>query len=181
MFIDQYTVCGGGDLVPGTITGPVFTNGGWTFSTAGPYTFTDKVGQVAAKAGFDNGGCQQSATAPFNGISPTFKQGFYPGQAAVPLPQNSFNQEQAVLDGIGNSSSAPTNAALNASLKNAAGVAYPTGGATTGVYVPYSVNATTGAKTFTGGGIYVQGNASYWRRPVQAGTGHADSVRQHTD
>jgi Tfp pilus assembly protein PilX len=170
MFIDQYAVCSGGDLVPGTITGPVFTNGGWTFSSAGPYTFTGKVGQVAAKAGFDNGGCTQSATAPANGINPTFQAGFFPGQAAVPLPTNTFNQEQAVLDGIGNSSSAPTNAALNASLKNAAGVAYPTTGAASGVYLPYSVNASTGAKTFTGGGIYVQGNATVTLSPSGTGT-----------
>ena len=35
MFIDQYALCGGGDLVPGTITGPVFTNGSWNFSNSG--------------------------------------------------------------------------------------------------------------------------------------------------
>ncbi len=158
MFIGTYALCSA-DLVPGTITGPVFTNGSWNFSNSGPYTFTDPVGQSGAQAGWDNGGCAASAT-PTNGINPTFTGGFNVSQPAVSLPTDSFNQEQAVLDGIGIASGNPTNAQLNAALKNAAGTAYPTGGAASGVYLPYSINASTGAKTFTGGGIFVQGNAT---------------------
>src|ERR1700730_7856542 len=45
MFIGSYALCSA-DLVPGTITGPVFTNGSWNFSNSGPYTFTDPVGQA---------------------------------------------------------------------------------------------------------------------------------------
>src|ERR1700684_1227191 len=56
MFIGTYALCSA-DLVPGTITGPVFTNGSWNFSNSGPYTFTDPVGQSGAQAGWDNGGC----------------------------------------------------------------------------------------------------------------------------
>lgn len=169
MFIGTQTLCGG-DLVPGTITGPVFTNGAWNFSNAGPYTFTDAVGQSGGQAGWDgSSGCVGSAT-PTNGINPTFTGGLLVNQPAVTLPANSFNQEQAVLDGIGIASSAPTNAQLNAQLRNAAGTAYPTGGATSGVYVPYSVNATTGAKTFNGGGIYVQGNAQITLAPTTSST-----------
>jgi Tfp pilus assembly protein PilX len=168
MFIGTYALCSA-DLVPGTITGPVFTNGSWNFSNSGPYTFTDPVGQSGAQAGWDNGGCVGSAT-PTNGIHPTFTGGFNVNQPAVTLPPNSFNQEQAVLDGIGIASNPPTNAQLNAVLKNAAGSAYPTGGAASGVYVPYSVSGSPAVKTFTGGGILVQGNASITLSPTTSST-----------
>jgi hypothetical protein len=39
-FIDQYAICSS-PFVPGTLTGPVFTNGAWTFSDSGPYIFAD--------------------------------------------------------------------------------------------------------------------------------------------
>jgi len=159
MFIDQYPLCGGGDLVPGTITGPVFTNGAWNFGNSGKYVFTDPVGSANAQAGYDNGGCQAVAGASGNGIAPTFQSGFNLGQPTVPLPANDFNQKEAVLDSKGNQGSAVTNAQLNASLRNVSGTAYPVGGAASGVYLPYTVNA-QGQKTFTGGGIYVEGNAS---------------------
>jgi Tfp pilus assembly protein PilX len=159
MFIDQYPLCGGGDLVPGTITGPVFTNGAWNFGNSGKYVFTDPVGSANAQAGYDNGGCQAVAGASGNGIAPTFQSGFNLGQPTVPLPANDFNQKEAVLDSKGNQGSAVTNAQLNASLRNVSGTAYPAGGAASGVYLPYTVNA-QGQKTFTGGGIYVEGNAS---------------------
>jgi Tfp pilus assembly protein PilX len=164
MFIGTYALCSG-DLVPGTITGPVFTNGSWNFSNSGPYTFTDPVGQSGSQAGWDNGSCTASAT-PTNGIHPTFTGGFNVSQPSVSLPTDSFNQEQAVLDGIGIASGNPTNAQLSAALKNAAGTAYPSGGAASGVYLPYSINASTGAKTFTGGGIFVQGNATVKLTPA---------------
>lgn len=168
MFIGTYALCSA-DLVPGTITGPVFTNGSWNFSNSGPYTFTDAVGQSGDQAGWDNGGCTASAT-PTNGIHPTFNGGFNVSQPAVTLPANSFNQEQAVLDGIGIASSPPTNSQLNAALKNAAGSAYPTGGASSGVYVPYSVSGSPAVKTFTGGGIFVAGDASITLSPTTSST-----------
>src|SRR6201995_1591355 len=148
MFIGTYALCSA-DLVPGTITGPVFTNGSWNFSNSGPYTFTDSVGQVGAQAGWDNGGCKASATAT-NGIKPTFNGGFNVAQNAVTLPQNSFNQEQAVIDGIG-VTSCPTcqpnmNAAIN-NLRNAAGTTYPSSGTpSSGVYLPYSVTGSSAVK-----------------------------------
>lgn len=52
MFIDQNAICSGSTLVPGTITGPVFTNGAWTFGTSGSYIFTDKVGSANADLGY---------------------------------------------------------------------------------------------------------------------------------
>ena len=177
MFIGTYALCSA-DLVPGTITGPVFTNGSWNFSNSGPYTFTDPVGQSGAQAGWDNGGCTASAT-PTNGINPTFTGGFNVSQPAVTLPPNSFNQEQAVLDGIGIATSAPTNAQLNAALKNAAGTAYPTGGAASGVYVPYTVTGSPAVKTFTGGGIFVQGNATVTLLPTTSST-HVSDLHDRT-
>jgi Tfp pilus assembly protein PilX len=176
MFIGTYALCSA-DLVPGTITGPVFTNGSWNFSNSGPYTFTDAVGQVGGTAGWDNGNCTASAT-PTNGIRPTFNGGFNVGQNAITLPQNSFNQEQAVLDGIGSTSTAPTNAQLNAVLKNAAGQAYPTGGASSGVYVPYSVSGSPAVKTFTGGGIFVEGGANVTLSPGSNSTSQIYTIVQ---
>ena len=73
MFIDQFPECSGGYLVPGTITGPVFTNGAWTFGNTGSYTFTDKVGSVSPTFGWQSGGCTQSATYPQRGFSTTFQ------------------------------------------------------------------------------------------------------------
>jgi Tfp pilus assembly protein PilX len=169
MFIGTYALCSS-DLVPGTITGPVFTNGSWNFGNSGPYTFTDPVGQSGTLAGWDNGStCSQSAVAT-NGIHPTFSGGFNVNQSAVTLPSNSFNQEQAVLDGIGITTTAPTSTQLNAQLKNAAGTAYPTGTPSNGVYLPYSVSGSPAVKTFNGGGIFVQGDAKIQLSP---GTGAA--------
>jgi Tfp pilus assembly protein PilX len=177
MFIGTYALCSA-DLVPGTITGPVFTNGSWNFSNSGPYTFKDSVGQVGATAGWDNGNnCSPSAT-PTNGINPTFNGGFNVAQNSIQLPANSFNQEQAVIDGIGNTTTAPTNAQLNAALKNAAGQAYPTGGASSGVYLPYSVSGSPAVKTFTGGGIFVEGSAKVTLAPGSNNTAQTYTIVQ---
>jgi Tfp pilus assembly protein PilX len=163
MFIDQWPICNGGTLVPGTITGPAFTNGAWTFGTSGSYIFTDPVGSASAQAGYQfSGSCAQVAgnSDKVGGvtIAPTFQNGFNLGSPSVPLPPNDFNQEQAVLDGKGVAAGAVTNAQLNAVLQNIGGTAYPVGGAASGVYLPYKKIA--GKQTFTGGGIYVQGNAN---------------------
>src|SRR4029077_10462317 len=101
MFIDQYALCGGGDLVPGTITGPVFTNGAWNFSSSGAYEFTDQVKRANSQAGYDNGSCVKSSALSANGITPKFDAGFLMGQPALPLPANDFNQREAVIDSLG--------------------------------------------------------------------------------
>jgi len=146
------------------------TNGAWTFSDAGPYIFTDSVGSVSGTAGFAfaKGPCDQKAASSDtyksgnnkSTISPTFQSGFNLAQPAVPLPQNDYSQKRAVLDSEGTTTTAVTNSDLNSSLKNVAKSAYLTAGASSGVYLPYSVNPTTGVATFTGGGIYVEGHAS---------------------
>lgn len=164
MFIDSFPICSG-TLVQGTITGPVFTNGAWTFGTGTTgYTFTDPVGSVSSNFGYQiGGGCDQTPNpTDKNGtstIAPKFLAGYNLNSPKVPLPTDSFNQKRAVLDGIGKSGTNPTSAEMSLVLKNAnGGAAYPAGGATSGVYVPYSTSG--GVNSFTGGGIYVEGNAS---------------------
>jgi Tfp pilus assembly protein PilX len=191
MFIDQNPICSGSILVPGTISGPVFTNGNWTFGTTGKYIFTDTVGSAGGKAGYQfSSPCDQSnSLSDTNGgvtIAPTFQNGFNLGQPTVALPGNSYNQLEAVLDGKGCSgatgcifsvpipaTATAEHATFNTFLKDANGVAYPTGNAaTTGVYLPYYLNAGTptfGSATGTisgttspscGGGIYVEGSTT---------------------
>jgi Tfp pilus assembly protein PilX len=183
-FIYNYPPCLGA-LIPGTMTGAMFTNGAWQFETGGQYIFTDPVGQANADADYWFGGnCIQSPTTSdsFDGqtIAPQFQgspaPGFQLGQQPIPLPQDAFSQEWAVLDGMGcgeggnvcgNSQSpappSPTDVQMNATLKNVSGSPYPTTGATTGVYLPYS--AENGSNTMTGGGIYVQGDAQVTLAP----------------
>jgi Tfp pilus assembly protein PilX len=162
MFIDKSTICDGSTLVPGTISGPVFSNGAWNFGTSGRYIFTDSVGSANPKAGYQfSGGCQQvagsTATSGSTTIAPTFQSTFNLGQNSIPLPTNDFNQRRAVLDGVGANGSAVTNSDLNSVLRDANRNSYPSGGTTSGVYLPYTTAG--GTNTFTGGGIYVQGDA----------------------
>jgi len=44
-FINNYTPCSG-YLVPGTFSGPTFTNGAWELGNSGAYIFTNHVGQA---------------------------------------------------------------------------------------------------------------------------------------
>lgn len=181
MFIDQYQVCSGGFLVPGTITGPVFTNGGWTFGTTGAYTFTDPVGQVSPTFGYQftasGCGCQTSPSTSQNcrtqTIAPNYQAGVRPGQNPVPLPANDFSQRRAVLDGIGDASAGPvTNAEMHSKLRRANGAAYPAAGASSGVFMAYET--VDGVPRVTGGGIYVEGNAAV----VMSAVG--DNIQQFT-
>ena len=175
MFIDQQPICSGSYLVPGTITGPVFTNGAWTFGTTGSYIFTDPVGSAGAKAGWQFGSCYQSNAGSYTSggqqIKPNFQSGYNWGQGAVPLPANDFSQKYAAIDGLGTGEAIPNptpaqwHTILNGAVKNISGAAYPVGGAASGVYLPYS--SVSGTNTITGGGIYVEGDAS----SVQLSTG----------
>ncbi len=167
-FLDQYAICSA-PFAPGTLTGPFFTNGAWTFTDSGPYIFTDSVGSVSADAGyqFSTGSCDKvaaSSDSKKNGkttttIAPTFQSGFNLNQPALPLPQNDYSQKRAVLDSTGSNTNPVTNADLNSVLKNVTGSAYPSGGASSGVYLPYTTDS-SGQLVFTGGGIYVEGSAS---------------------
>jgi Tfp pilus assembly protein PilX len=198
MFINNSTPCpaDGSYLVAGTISGPVFTNGGWTFSDNGSYHFTDTVGSANANAGYDftkssgspcNLSTGASATLKKNGptISPIFDVPPKWGQKQMDVPTNDFNQQQAVLDGKGMGPGgtpilqAPGTAALNAALRDAKGKPYPTNGSATGVYLPYTVDNTASppAYSFNGGGIYVEGNANV----VLSTNGSSQQVYSITD
>jgi Tfp pilus assembly protein PilX len=176
MFIDTYNVCDGSTLVPGTISGPVFTNGSWNFGT-GKYTFTDKVGSAGPTAGYQNGACVPVAGPAGNGIAPTFQKGFSPGQATVPLPSNDFNQQRAVLDGKGTAGQ-PTQSDLHNTLIDAKGTPYPSSGKpSTGVFLPYSTDGSGNNPTFNGGGIMVEGDATVVLTPSGA-AGQVYSITQ---
>lgn len=163
MFIDQFSECSGSYLVPGTITGPVFTNGAWTFGNTGSYTFTGAVGSVASSFGWQGGSCNESATYPQPGFSTTFQSTVSLGAHSVPLPTNDVNQKEAVVDRVGTTGTI-TNAQMNAALKTASGAAYPSAGTTNpGVYMGYTNTTSstcTQAPCMTGGGIYVEGEAT---------------------
>jgi hypothetical protein len=157
MFIDQFPICSG-TLVPGVISGPTFTNGAWNFGTGGSYTFTDTVGSVSPKAGYQfSGSCDQVAGPADKTIAPRFEAGFNLGQPHVDLPKNDFNQERAVLDGKGGNS-AVTSSDLHNALRDRSGSSYPSGGTASGVFLPYDNSG--GVNVFKGGGIFVQGNAN---------------------
>jgi Tfp pilus assembly protein PilX len=167
-FLNENNICDA-ELIGGTITGPQFTNGAWTFGADQSYIFTDDVGSVSSVAGyyFSGNSCIQSSQSSYKSgystIAPTFDGAFNLGQKAVALPTNDTNQKRAVLDSLGTSSATVSNAELSASLKDSNGTAYPSSGASTGVYLPYTVTVDSKnnqINTFSGGGIYVEGNAS---------------------
>ncbi|HMC29684.1 MAG TPA: hypothetical protein VKL99_02545 [Candidatus Angelobacter sp.] len=178
MFIDQWTICNGSTLVPGTISGPAFTNGAWTFGTSGNYIFTDTVGSASSTAGFQfSSKCDQvNAAADKSGnqtIAPAFQAGFQTGQSKVPLPQNDYNQERAVLDGKGISNNPVTKSDLHNALVDVNGNPYPSSGASSGVFLP--IATVNGQKTFAGGGIFVEGNSNV---VLSTGTGPSNLPTQ---
>jgi Tfp pilus assembly protein PilX len=178
MFIDQSPICNGTTLVPGTISGPVFSNGAWNFGTSGSYIFTDTVGSASPTAGYQfSAKCDQtSAISDKSGnqtIAPNFQAGFQTGQPQVPLPPNDYNQEQAVLDGKGVATNPVTKNDLHNAVRDINGNSYPNGGAASGVFLPYSVQ--NGTPTFNGGGIYIEGNAGV---VLSTGVGAGGSPQQ---
>jgi Tfp pilus assembly protein PilX len=183
-FIDQYAECSA-PFAPGTLTGPFFTNGAWTFSPSSPgYNFTGKVGSVSTTFGyyFGSGNCVPSANPSYKQrgqtIAPNFQAGYTLGANAIALPQNDFSQQEAVIDGKGDGSVSPTQANMGAVMKNVGGTAWPSTGSTpaSGVYLPYTVSG--GVKTMTGGGIYVQGNAAVTLSATTSSGGHNQQVIQ---
>jgi Tfp pilus assembly protein PilX len=168
-FVDNFEVCAGMTLVGGTVTGPAFTNDGWTFSTTSVgYTFTDPVGQVEPNFGysFPGGcGCDESPNDPYScggrTINPNFQGGYNLDQAEIPLPDNDYNQKRAVLDGVGGDTN-PSAAEMAAILKTVD--ADPWSAGAEGVYLPYETdvdNCPAGvAPCMVGGGIYVEGDAT---------------------
>jgi len=179
-YIDSFSACQGA-LVQGYDTGPMYAQGQWNLSSGSSpgYTFTDPVSQTGAKFSYYTGGtCTNSSSVPYNDghgntVNPSFQSGYNLNVTPVTLPTTSTSQEWAVLDGKGCgegtnvcgtlSSPAPptpTNATLNANLKDVTQTAYPTGGAASGVYLPYTCSAGICSLNSNAGGIYVQGDAS---------------------
>jgi Tfp pilus assembly protein PilX len=193
-FVDRYPD-GLGPLVPGTMTGPMFTNNAWEFMAAippwtAPYIFTDPVGQHESQVDYwDSGWGQHWSTGTSWGsganlVAPDFEQGLNLNQPVVTLSPNSFNQAEAVVDGLGTSwgsgisqSQTVSNLAA-AGLQNASGQTY-TGTSTPGIYfnkqtAPYSTQSTPGTTCpvnvsppcMAGGGFYVEGGADVQLIPV---------------
>jgi Tfp pilus assembly protein PilX len=165
-FVTNWDPCTLGWLVPGTMTGTMFTDGSWGFGS-GTYIFTDPVGQADANASWWVDGCWQAPTSSYTApdgeiVAPQFQGGFSVGQPRIPQPQNSYSQEWAAIDGMGINEvpSQPGATQLNEYMKTVTGTPYPTGGASSGVYLNYSTNPTTGQLTINGGGLYVEGNAN---------------------
>ncbi len=183
-FIDVYGI-GTGPLVPGTMTGPMFTNGAWEFMAnqppwTSPYVFTDPVQQAGAQADYwDTGWGQHLSSASSWGsganlIAPTFDQGFYVNQPAIPAPTNTFNQLEAVEDGYGANPSETQALAVAGltSLTSTTGQSASSGTTSGGIYFKEgttSSSSSTGYGTacpanvtppcVSGGGFYVEGNS----------------------
>lgn len=172
-YITQFSDCQG-PLVPGTMTGPFFTDGQWNFGnyTNPGYTFTDSVAQVGTNVSWWTNNCTDSPNAPKGFNKPNFEGGFQAGAAPVTPPTNSYSQAQAILDGAGTSCTSssctatpPTQSQMNQELKTINNSAYPSSGTpSSGVYIPYYTNS-SGQNVYgasgggAAGGFYVAGDA----------------------
>jgi Tfp pilus assembly protein PilX len=177
---DKFALCSA-PWVPGTMTGAIFSNDSLNFGDPGQtgtstkYVFTGTVGIADAQAGyFHTAGrgsdCQPSAassnSADGTTIAPTFTGGWLTGQPTIPLPQDSFNQERAVLNGNGACMVTPCPPVAQSEMGVLQDVNHnlwpTTGSPSSGVYLPYSTTISGGVttNTFTGGGILVQGDAA---------------------
>ena len=176
-FINSFPACNG-PLVYGMLSGPMYAKGEWNFGSGGSYIFTDPVNQTDSRFSFIYGSstCTQSATVPFKSggttINPTFQSGYNLSQAAIALPANDYSQQWAVLDGMGcgehgttcnnpsNLPPEPTYSEMHAVLQDVAQTPYPTAGASSGVYLPYTCTSGVCSVNSNGGGIYVEGTSS---------------------
>lgn len=194
-FVDDYPL-GIGPLVPGTMTGPMFTNQAWEFMAnqppwTSPYIFTDPVGQVHDTVDYWDTGWGQhwvagtSYGSGANLIAPTFDGGLFLNQTAVQEPTDAFNQMEAAIDGSGTSwgqglTHAQAISDLTAAApQNLAGQAY---GGNPGVYMKSSTSSTScGIVTppcMTGGGFYVEGGADVQLIPGTGSTAQIYKVTQ---
>ena len=146
-----------GTFAAGTYTGPVHTNQGLGFSSSSPITFQAAVTQVNSQYTYDGSNYTVNNT---NRTGLSFQSTFNT-VSTVPLPTDAYSQALAVINSTGTDSTGnsynPTTAELTSALRAPSGAAATatSGTLNSGVYVPSS-NGTS----ITGGGIYVQGNAS---------------------
>ncbi len=191
-FVDVYNP-GTGPLVPGTMTGPMFTNGSWEFMPTtsaypSPYLFTDPVGQQNGTVDYWNSSISgyTASTASSYGsgtqlVDPTFQEGLFLNQPKVNLPANSLNQEEAVVDGLGNNNAwTATGAGGLTTLTNVTNSAHAwTSTTTSGIFTNQGTTATAcGSKTppcVVGGGFYIEGAADIKLLPVST----SDTAQQY--
>jgi hypothetical protein len=108
----------------------------------------------------------------------------------VPLPDNDFTQQWAIIDGLGcgehgttcgvSAPPNPTDAELAAALKDISGNA--AGSSNNGVYLPFCTGGAgcTTPNTVTGGGIFVEGDASIQLSTGTDGSGNLTQIYQIT-
>jgi Domain of unknown function (DUF4900) len=149
LFTNIHTMVGGGAIwftSSSSFDGRVHTNGELRFAYRP--TFHDLVTSVASKAWYYNKGSPKELAANNNGTIdvPNFYGGLLRGTPFIPLPANSYGQQNAALGLSPGSSTAPSNTTINAKLGTPNGSSPPPNGA-------YLVNS-GGLVT---GGIYVQG------------------------
>ncbi|HXC32187.1 MAG TPA: hypothetical protein VNZ56_06910 [Verrucomicrobiae bacterium] len=149
-FITNFADCQG-PLVPGTMTGPFFTDGQWNFGNfSNPgYTFTGSIGQAGADASWwSNNNCTDATKAPSGFTKPNFPTGgLQLNQPKIVPPADTYSQAQAVLDGKGippctaapcPTDNPPTQVQMSAELQTVTGTQYPASGSVpTAVYIPY--------------------------------------------
>jgi len=154
-FITNFAACQG-PLVPGTMTGPFFTDGQWNFGNFNNpgYTFTGSIAQQNTQASWiSNGGCTNSATAPSGFKQPSFPAGgLQLGAKSIVPPSDTYNQAQAVLDAKGippcvaapcPTDPAPSQIVMNQELQTLSGTKYAASGSpSNGVYIPFYTSGT---------------------------------------
>jgi Tfp pilus assembly protein PilX len=150
VFANQFLTPSGGAIwftSDARFDGRVHTNSEFRF--AYEPQFLDKVSSVNTKAYFYNKGSPKELAANNNGTIdvPQFGGGFQRGAPSVPLPTNSFNQQNAAL-GLTVTGSSPSNSTINGILGTGAGSGTPPNG----IYVVHDA-----LNTMTGG-LYIQGS-----------------------
>jgi hypothetical protein len=154
-YITNFAACQGA-LVPGTMTGPFFTDGQWNFGNfSNPgYTFTGSIGQAGADASFiTNTSCTNATKPPSGFTKPNFPAGgLQLNQPKIVPPSDTYNQVQAVLDAKGlppctvtpcPTDPTPSQTQMSLVMKTISGSAPPSSGSVpTGVYIPYFTSGT---------------------------------------
>lgn len=206
-FVTRFAACQG-PLVPGTMTGPFFTDGQWNFGNfSNPgYTFTGSIAQQGAQASWwSNSNCTNATKAPSGFTKPNFPSGgLQLNQTMVQPPTDTYSQAQAVLDAKGappctatpcpTGNPAPTAAQMNSILQTIGGTPYPSSGsAPSAVYIPYytghgCANAGGCFGSYSGGGpyvnnpaggFYINGNAAITLTASTGGDGTSNNTQTY--
>ncbi|MFN0121139.1 MAG: PilX N-terminal domain-containing pilus assembly protein, partial [Blastocatellia bacterium] len=166
-FWHRTTLSSSSQLAGGVYGGPTHTNQALAFNSSSTYVFKGALSQAGSStAGGSTYGYKNGSNFSHYNVNTTARSGLsfestYTKTATLPLPDNVYSQQLAVLNGTGETDATfttaqPTAAQLAANLRTATNTAPTvTGGAlATGVYISSS-NGTS----ISGGGIYVKGTA----------------------